>query len=244
MIGYQDSISSNITGDIPITVDRSTRYDTMQGWISKRLWNGDIIYLLIAYGYMYFIWHCVCWWAGAMHCQAISRKNVGSRNIFCIACVFHKCLLLMTYWHCVCWWAGALPCQAISSFGSRNIFCIACVFHKCLLLMTSWHCVCWWAGALHCQAISRKNVGSRNIFCIPTFGNRCLSAIGGGKQQSRMAGWVQLSVEAAPGPWPPRSTASATMCREFWSGRCEHRRWCGKFTKNSGAATTLHFSLS
>ena len=35
---------------------------------------------------------------------------------------------------------------------------------------------------------------------IPTFGNRCLSAIGGGKQRSRLAGWVQLSVEAAPGP--------------------------------------------
>ena len=34
---------------------------------------------------------------------------------------------------------------------------------------------------------------------IPTFGNRCLSAIGGGKKQSRLAGWVQLSAEAAPG---------------------------------------------
>ena len=35
---------------------------------------------------------------------------------------------------------------------------------------------------------------------IPTFGNRCLSAIGGGKQRSRLAGWVQLSAEATPGP--------------------------------------------
>ena len=35
---------------------------------------------------------------------------------------------------------------------------------------------------------------------IPTFGNRCLSAIGGGKQRSRLAGWVQLSTEAAPCP--------------------------------------------
>ena len=35
---------------------------------------------------------------------------------------------------------------------------------------------------------------------IPTFGNRCLSAIGGGKQWSRLAGWVQLSAEAAAGP--------------------------------------------
>ena len=39
---------------------------------------------------------------------------------------------------------------------------------------------------------------------IPTFGNRCLSAIGGGKQRSRFAGWVQLSAEAAPGRnWVP-----------------------------------------
>ena len=55
---------------------------------------------------------------------------------------------------------------------------------------------------------------------IPTFGNRCLSATGGGKQRSRLAGWVQLSAEAAPGPhgvppWPPGQ-------REY--------RWCGKFT--------------
>ena len=35
---------------------------------------------------------------------------------------------------------------------------------------------------------------------ITTFGNRCLSAIGGEKQRSRLAGWVQLSMEAAPGP--------------------------------------------
>ena len=35
---------------------------------------------------------------------------------------------------------------------------------------------------------------------IPTFGNRCLSAIGGEKQRSRLAGLVQLSAEAAPGP--------------------------------------------
>ena len=49
---------------------------------------------------------------------------------------------------------------------------------------------------------------------IPTFGNRYLSAIGGGKQRSRLAGWVQLSAVAAQDPWPPRSTASATLCRE------------------------------
>ena len=46
---------------------------------------------------------------------------------------------------------------------------------------------------------------------IPTFGNRCLSAIGGGNQWSRFAGWVQLSAEAA---WPPRSTASDTLCAQ------------------------------
>ena len=75
-------------------------------------------------------------------CLALSghqqKKNVGSRTIFCIACVFHKCLLLMTYWHCVCWWAGALHCQAISrnNVGSLNVCCIARVFYKCPLLMT------------------------------------------------------------------------------------------------------------
>ena len=36
---------------------------------------------------------------------------------------------------------------------------------------------------------------------IPTFGNRYLSAIGDGKQRSRLAGWVQVSAEAAQGPW-------------------------------------------
>ena len=53
---------------------------------------------------------------------------------------------------------------------------------------------------------------------IPTFGNRCLSAIGGGKQRSRLAGWVQLSAEATPGPqW----VAPAPFCAD---------------TDNSGAA--------
>ena len=46
---------------------------------------------------------------------------------------------------------------------------------------------------------------------IRTFGNRCLFAIGGGNRWSRFAGWVQLSAEAA---WPPRSTASATLCAQ------------------------------
>ena len=41
---------------------------------------------------------------------------------------------------------------------------------------------------------------SRGDRSIPTFGNRCLSAIGGEKQWSRLAGWVQLSAEVAPGP--------------------------------------------
>ena len=56
-------------------------------------------------------------------------------------------------------------------------------------------------------------------YSIPTFGNRYLSAIGGGKQRSRLAGWVQLSAEAADDPWPPRSTVSATLYRELWNGR-------------------------
>ena len=59
-----------------------------------------------------------------------------------------------------------------------------------------------------------------NVLKIPTFGNRCLSAIGGGKQRSRLAGWVQLSAETAPGHHgvPPSP-----------AGRWEYR-WCGKFT--------------
>ena len=51
----------------------------------------------------------------------------------------------------------------------------------------------------------------RHIQPIRTFGNRCLSAIGGGNQWSRFAGWVQLSAEAA---WPPQSTARATLCAQ------------------------------
>ena len=46
---------------------------------------------------------------------------------------------------------------------------------------------------------------------IRTFSNRCLSAIGGGNQWSRFAGWVQLSAEA---DWPLRSAASATLCAQ------------------------------
>ena len=42
--------------------------------------------------------------------------------------------------------------------------------------------------------------GMCEIMTIATFGNRCLSAIGGEKQRSRLAGWVQLSAEVAPGP--------------------------------------------
>ena len=46
---------------------------------------------------------------------------------------------------------------------------------------------------------------------IPTFGNRCLSAIGGGKQRSRLTGWVQLSAEAAPGPHRHRQPADGNI---------------------------------
>ena len=47
---------------------------------------------------------------------------------------------------------------------------------------------------------TKLNVALKRCHTIPTFGNRCLSVIGGGKQWSRLAGWVQLSAEAAPGP--------------------------------------------
>ena len=48
----------------------------------------------------------------------------------------------------------------------------------------------------HCR-VEKKNLQKDSV---PTFGNHCLSAIGGRKQRSRLAGWVQLSAEAAPGP--------------------------------------------
>ena len=52
------------------------------------------------------------------------------------------------------------------------------------------------------------------------FGNRCLSAIGGGKQRSRLAGWMQLSAEATPpAPGPHGVPASATLCAQ----RIQHR---------------------
>ena len=67
----------------------------------------------------------------------------------------------------------------------------------------------------------------RNV--IPTFGNRCLSAIGGAKQRSRLAGWVQLSAAAAPGPHgvPPVRPMRTQMMREIYI--------------NSGAATVVAF---
>ena len=52
------------------------------------------------------------------------------------------------------------------------------------------------------------------VMLIRSFGNHCLSAIGGGKQWSPMAGLVQLLQEAAPGLPGPLVTgaASATLC--------------------------------
>ena len=58
-------------------------------------------------------------------------------------------------------------------------------------------------------AVSVVNYGISNT--IPTFGYRCLSAIGGRKQRSRLAGWVQLSAEAAPGP---HGVPPAPVCAE------------------------------
>ena len=81
-----------------------------------------------------------------------------------------------------------------------------------------------------CQASRRAMCGRASI---PTFGNRCLSAIGGEKQRSRLAGWVQLSAEAAPGP---RGVPSSPP------GRWEYR-WCGKLAwlLNSCIVTTFYF---
>ena len=75
--------------------------------------------------------------------------------------------------------------------------------------------------------ISRKMKTHKKTPPIRTFGNRCLSAIGGGNRWSRFAGWVQLSAEAA---WPPRSTASATLCAQATLRLMILLYECGKFT--------------
>ena len=103
-------------------------------------------------------------------------------------------------------------------------------------ILLRWHFYCesglWWFHVLkatHMTALQDDISVSWPSFpsqfnTIPTFGNRCLSAIGGGKQRSRLAGWVQLSAEAAPGfhgvpPAPPGWWEPYTC------------RWCRKFTR-------------
>ena len=57
---------------------------------------------------------------------------------------------------------------------------------------------------------------------IPKFGCRCLFGIGGGKQRSCLAGWEQLSAEAAP--VPPRVSPPPPCAHSgIRSGRREHR---------------------
>ena len=78
-----------------------------------------------------------------------------------------------------------------------------------------WHVECFWAAlAAH---------------WIPTFGNRYLSAIGGGKQRSRLAGWVQLSAEAGKTPGP-HGVPPAPPCAEN----------CGTVDDNIDDAGNLH----
>ena len=90
-------------------------------------------------------------------------------------------------------------------------------------------------GFYHDVCVSEKKIIiingtiSHRYIWIPTFGNRCLSAIGGGKQRPRLAGWVQLSAEAAPGPHGVSQSLP---------GRWEYR-WRGKFTQI--AALQQHF---
>ena len=76
------------------------------------------------------------------------------------------------------------------------------------------------------------------VWGIPTFGNRHLSTIGGGKQQSRLAGWVHVSAEAAPGP---QGLPPAPPCAENPGAADENIYIMREIYINSGAATTLHF---
>ena len=62
------------------------------------------------------------------------------------------------------------------------------------------------------------------------------SIIGGGKQPSRLAGWMQLSAEVAAGP---QNTSSDTLCTEDSGAADENIDIAGNLS--SGAATTLYF---
>ena len=108
----------------PITVDRSTSYDTMRGWISKRLWSGAIIYLLIAYGYMYFIGivcadglvPCIvrpsaekkCWFSHYfLYCMCFPQMSTFN-DILTLCVLMGWCLALSGHQQKQCWFSQCL----------------------------------------------------------------------------------------------------------------------------------------
>ena len=100
--------------------------------------------------------------------------------------------------------------KCLSIFSKCLMICsldILQIFHKGIMTIVMFYCLnsknthiyiyIWCVfelSELQPLVISLKTIQ------IPTFGNCCLSTIGGGKQQSCLAGWVYLSAEAAPGP--------------------------------------------
>ena len=90
-------------------------------------------------------------------------------------------------------------------------------YHWCWLALAStvsqsfnerWGIKFWntWTAhrSFHCHSISKAFLGCYKIHDQFPHLAIAVSVIGGGKQRSRLAGWVQLSAEAAPGlQWVP-----------------------------------------
>ena len=183
----------------------------------------DIIYLLIAYGYMYFI-DIVC--ADGL-CHALSGHQQK------------KCWFSQYFLYCMCFpqmstfndiltlcvlmgWCLALSGHQQFWFSQYFLYCMCfpqmSTFNDILTL-----CVLMgWCLAL--SGHQQKNVGSRIFFVFPHLAIAVSPRL---EVESSSHAWLDgcnFQWKQLLAPWPPRSTASATMCREFWSGRCEHRR--------------------
>ena len=140
----------------------------------------------------------------------------------------------LPWWGSPGWWValtgwGSVECAQNSPPAKAvNKGYAAAVMDSEIICQWAWLLLILWTGDWQHPALIGWIPSDQSDACrqhwrlpIPTFGNRCLSAIGGGKQWSRLAGWVRLSAEAAPGPHgaPPAPP-----------GRWEPYRWCGKFT--------------
>ena len=107
----------------PIAVDRSTSYDTMRGWISKRLWSGAFIYLLIAYGYIISLALCVlmgwcltlsghqqkkCWFSHYfLYCMCFPQMSTFN-DILTLCVLMGWCLALSGHQQKQCWFSQCL----------------------------------------------------------------------------------------------------------------------------------------